>query len=380
MRRKVRLIGAAFGDVLSERTFSGVSKNLFDVLAKQEVMLGYISTKQIHWVDLITGAMDFSKYKKFGRPGINESWLWKKNTIDKLTERFQKQLDSGPECDAVLQVGTHVYVRNGDIKHYCLTDMTVAQSVQSKFFLGNCLTYKQAKEAIAEQKLIFDNCNGIFVNSRWVKESIVRDYLLPQEKIHIVGVGASMHFDINNVSMKEKCNILFVGIDWDRKGGEMLLEAFYSVRKKIKDVTLTIIGNSPAISDSNVKVLGKLDKTVPSHMHNIQDAFCKASLLCVPSLFEPFGICFLEAQLFKVPPVTFEGEGRRDAIIDGVTGVLVKERTSEALSEAILGLLNNPEKIRKMGEAGREFVKKNYTWGHIANRILTVIQNQVGGL
>src|SRR4030042_1000829 len=122
MRRKVRLIGAAFGDVLSERTFSGVSKNLFDVLAKQEVMLGYISTKQIHWVDLITGAMDFSKYKKFGRPGINESWLWKKNTIDKLTERFQKQLDSGPECDAVLQVGTHVYVRNGDIKHYCLTD------------------------------------------------------------------------------------------------------------------------------------------------------------------------------------------------------------------------------------------------------------------
>ena len=159
----------------------------------------------------------------------------------------------------------------------------------------------------------------------------------------------------------------------------MLVEALSLVRKKFKDATLTVIGCSPGIEDENVQVLGTLDKKVVSEMETIEKALANAAVLCVPSIFEAYGICFLEAQLYGVPPITFVGEGREDAIKDGVTGILLEERTAEALSEAIIDLFSHPEKAREMGRAGHEYVTNNLTWNHVGERVLSVIEGQFAG-
>jgi glycosyltransferase involved in cell wall biosynthesis len=82
----------------------------------------------------------------------------------------------------------------------------------------------------------------------------------------------------------------------------------------------------------------------------------------------------LEAQYCGVIPITFAGEGRSEAMKDGVTGVLVKERNSEALSEIILELFDNPDKIRKMSMAGYTYAKNNFSWDHVADKIIKVIE------
>jgi glycosyltransferase involved in cell wall biosynthesis len=120
-----------------------------------------------------------------------------------------------------------------------------------------------------------------------------------------------------------------------------------------------------------------LNKKIESQRQLIENALSNAQVLCVPSKFEAYGICFLEAQLYGVPPITFAGEGRDDAIKDGLTGILLRHRTPEALSEAIIELFSNPQKTKKMGQAGHEFVTKNLTWDHVASRVLTVIEKQL---
>ena len=382
MNRRVRIIGAAFGDPLLETVFSGVSKYLFRSLDKQGVMSGYLSTRQLRPWDFFNHALDLSKTFSFGKPGMNISWMWRRSTIDKLTARAMKKLDAFDDFDAVLQIGTHAIINSEKFKHYCFTDMTIVQAVNSptaKDFAAGKLRKSQHAEAIEAQRAIFASCESIFVNSHWTKDSIANDYNIDADKINVVGVGVSLPAHSLPKRKAQSHNIIFIGRHWDHKGGPMLVEALSLVRKKFVDATLTVIGCTPRIRDENVEVLGMLNKKMESEMETIEAALANAGVLCVPSIFEAFGICFLEAQLYGVPPVTFAGEGRGDAIEDGVTGILLKERTPEALSEAIVDLFSHPDKAAKMGRAGHARVINNLTWDHVGERVLSVIESRFAG-
>lgn len=378
MSRKIRIIGAAFGDPLSETVFSGVSRYLFGSLEKQKVISGYVSTRQLRPWDVFRRLLDLSKTFEFGRPGINASWMWRRSTIDRLTARVMKKLEAFDDFDAVLQVGTHAIINPERAKHYVFTDMTIVQAVNSpnaRSFAAGKLPESQRPEAIEAQKAIFRSCEDIFVNSHWTKSSIVDDYNIDPGKVHVVGVGVSLPVKPLPSHVNESHDILFIGRDWVHKGGPMLVEALSLVRRKFEDATLTVIGCRPRLRDENVRVLGALDKKVESQRRRIESALANAGVLCVPSVFEAYGICFLEAQLYGVPPVTFTGEGRADAIKHGQTGILLEDRTPAALSEAIIGLFSHPEKARKMGQAGHEYVTNYLTWDHVAHRVLSVMED-----
>jgi glycosyltransferase involved in cell wall biosynthesis len=376
----MRIIAAAFGDPRSETTFSGVSKYLFDALEIQNIEIKYVSTKRFRPWDLANGALDFSKIFKYGRPGLSISWLWRKSTLRKLSDRFSRELATLGNVDTVLQIGTHVVVNANTIRHFCFTDMTIAQvtgSDYAKDFSAGRLSPTHIPEAIDSQKEIFESCKAIFVNSNWTRESIVNDYGIDDSKVHVVGAGVSLPLNSQPKHTKIPHSMVFIGRNWNHKGGPILLKAFDLVRKRYKDTTLTIVGCHSPIKDKNIKVLGLLDKCKVKDRKLLQKTLDEAHVLCVPSKFEAYGICFLEAQLHGAIPVTFAGEGRTDAIKDGITGVLVEQRTPEALSEAIVDLFKNPDKARKMAEAGKEFVTHERTWHHVASRILNVMRDQL---
>lgn len=376
MYGNIRIVGAAFGPPNSERVFSGVSRHLFQALEKRARMVGYISTKQLRPWDLFSGAMDLARALKYHKLGISRAWLWRPETIDKLSRRLRTALRKVNNFNTVLQIGTHARLDLDGIRHYCFTDMTVSQAAKGKQFGLGRLSDLQIAKAIQAQKAIFQSCRDIFVNSYWAKQSITQDYGIEPAKVHVVGVGASIPDHWYRHDEQKAPNILFIGRDWLRKGGPILLQAFKLVRNNCPDATLTIMGCSPDISDRGVSVLGPIDKNVKSHEQTLCRALRRATVLCVPSVFEPYGICFLEAQLMAVPPVTFTGQGRSDAIKNNVTGILIEQRTPEALSKALLEPLQNPQKAREMGKRGREFVKNHLSWDKVAERILAVMQTE----
>jgi glycosyltransferase involved in cell wall biosynthesis len=378
MGNEIKILGAAFGDPYSEKVFSGVAKYLFGALEKKNVLTGRISTRQLRLSDVLSGMVDWSKMRRYSRPGLNYAWVWRQKTVEKLSQRVHKLISSS-ECNTFLQVGTHVKMDDYYVKHYCFTDMTVAQAAESQQFSIADLNDKQIAEAIKVQKEIFYSCSGIFVNSGWVKNSIIKDYGQNADKVHVAGVGASINFSRCDGEPANRHNILFIGRDWNRKGGPVLLEAFKLIRQEIEDASLTIIGCMPNINHPGVSVLGPLNKTRESDRLILEKAFSKAAVFCVPSLYEPFGICFLEAQLYGIVPVTFTGEGRGEAIKDGVTGLLVRERNSKALRDAIVKLFRNPYAAHEMGLAGHEYVTKNFTWDHVAEKVLKAVNEDMQG-
>lgn len=88
----------------------------------------------------------------------------------------------------------------------------------------------------------------------------------------------------------------------------------------------------------------------------------------MPSLCESFGVAAVESQAMGVPVVASNVGGLPDAIRDGVTGVLVEPRSPEAIAEAVVGLLHNPDRRTRLGEAGRAWVRARYEWSMVIDQ------------
>lgn len=79
-----------------------------------------------------------------------------------------------------------------------------------------------------------------------------------------------------------------------------------------------------------------------------------ARAVLVPSYSETFGLVALEASACGVPVVSADSGGLREVVVDGLTGLLVQERTAEAWTSALTELLRDPQRMARMGTAGRE--------------------------
>jgi phosphatidylinositol alpha-1,6-mannosyltransferase len=88
---------------------------------------------------------------------------------------------------------------------------------------------------------------------------------------------------------------------------------------------------------------------------------------------EGLGIVYLEASACGKPVVVGNSGGAADAVIDGVTGLLVDSSKVDEISNAICKLLDDPIKGKQMGQAGRDWVMENWqmsNWSKKFNKLL----------
>jgi glycosyltransferase involved in cell wall biosynthesis len=150
--------------------------------------------------------------------------------------------------------------------------------------------------------------------------------------------------------------ILFVGRDWERKGGPDLLAAFEIVRPRHPGARLIVAGCSPRIDVEGVTVLGEVDPGVLSQEYR------RAAVFCLPTLVEPFGIVFVEALTHGLPVVATSVGAVPDIVQDGETGYLTTPRDVSGLADRLSALLSDPQQGRRFGELGRQRVRERYTW------------------
>jgi glycosyltransferase involved in cell wall biosynthesis len=102
-----------------------------------------------------------------------------------------------------------------------------------------------------------------------------------------------------------------------------------------------------------------------------------ADLAVFPSRYEPFGIVALEAMVTGIPVVISAVGGLQDVVADGVTGLRVAPGRAEALAQAILQTLAEPQKAAERAEIAQKTVKSQYNWEHIASRTIMVYEQLV---
>lgn len=220
------------------------------------------------------------------------------------------------------------------------------------------------------EKETYENACITFVRSTHIQRSLVEQYGLPPEKSALVYSGCNtlvQDLDLKHKDYTTK-NILFVGVTWERKGGPDLVVAFRKILRKHPDASLTVVGCEPRIDLPNVKVIGR----VP--LEEVESYYQIASIFCLPTRLEPFGIVFIEAMSFGLPLVAPRTGAVPDMVENGKNGYLFEPGDINGLAMSLDQLLADPEKCRRFGKVGYKLVRERYTWEKVAQKMKLNIQ------
>jgi glycosyltransferase involved in cell wall biosynthesis len=229
------------------------------------------------------------------------------------------------------------------------------------------------------------NATLVVTVSKYSARRIGQFYGIDKEKIHVVPNGVdTQRFKpsedckllLHRIGLDSKFCVLFVGRLIPRKGLNYLVEAASLIVKEYSQTTFLIVGNGPqkrqmvsAVEKRNMArnfvFLGDVSESVLPVLYNCADIFV------LPSIQEGQGIALLEAQASGKPVVAFDVGGVPEAVLTGRTGLLV-EPDSSKLADATMKLLASWTLRKKMGDMGRKFVTKNFSWDSCAQKMLSV--------
>jgi glycosyltransferase involved in cell wall biosynthesis len=252
------------------------------------------------------------------------------------------------------------------IPHFVYTDHTHLENLNYAA-KGRASLY--APGWIELEKEIYRNAALTFVRSSNVRRSLMEDYGSSAEKAVLVYAGSNA-----SVSSRKTDSdyahpvILFVGLDWQRKGGPDLLEAFRIVHQACPDARLIILGAKPDVSLPNCEVVGK----VPPE--ELDRYYQQASVFCLPTHLEPFGIAFIEAMTALLPIVATRVGAIPDFVEEGRNGWLVEPGDVPGLARALLKLVESPSTCKAFGEHSFHLTRERYSWQAVGKRFQQHIQ------
>lgn len=288
---------------------------------------------------------------------------------------------SHDRIDAILQIGaTFRPEGRGSIPYYLYCDSNIRMAERGSatgFSQAAAMSEAARKVVVDRERQVYDGASGIFTISDRLRRSFIEDFGMPPDRVHAVRAGPNFdpaEIPGDRASVREP-NILFVGTQFQRKGGDVLLEAFRIVRRSLPAARLTIIGpRDLAITDAGVDMVGHLRQDDPAARRRLLDAYASAAVYALPTRYEPFGISYLEAMYFGVPCVGTDTGAVPEMIIEGETGYLVPVDDASGLAERLLAILNDPELAARMGEAGRRRAREIFTWPAAIDRMLAVMR------
>jgi glycosyltransferase involved in cell wall biosynthesis len=255
-----------------------------------------------------------------------------------------------------------------DIPHFIYTDHTHLEN--RNYPVPEAATPLSRTWAEME-KGAYHNARMVFTMSRNISRSLISEYGCSPNRVKCVyagsNVSAELSGNIDNSRFSAK-NILFVGVDWERKGGPVLLEAFRLLRRVHREARLTIVGCSPQISEPGVRIEG----SVP--LNEVSQHYRRASVFCLPTLNEPFGFVFLEAASFGLPVVATRIGAIGEIVSDGKSGYLVEPCNAVELAGRLGDLLGDPKRAEEFGVQGRAWVSQRYSWEDTGQRLVSHIK------
>jgi glycosyltransferase involved in cell wall biosynthesis len=210
--------------------------------------------------------------------------------------------------------------------------------------------------------------------SDWAAESARDAYALPREQTAVVPFGANLERlpDAEVVSSAivgrrdGVCRLLWVGVDWLRKGGPLAVAIAQSMRDAGVDVELTIVGCEPEGRDrlpNWVRVEGFISKRTPEGEARLASLFARSHFFLMPSSAEAYGVVYAEAAAFGVPAVAIRTGGVPTIIVDDETGMLeAPQAPAERYAARMLVLLRDRTRYEQMARAARGRAERILNW------------------
>jgi glycosyltransferase involved in cell wall biosynthesis len=271
--------------------------------------------------------------------------------------------------DGIVQIGTGFKLPT-KVPITTFEDMTVLQTKSHPYLGWDLLSQHTFDSRVARQHRAYEKAVACCLASPWAAESVIRDYGVPPEKVHVVGVGRNHDAPPETERDWSHPRFLFVGLDWPRKNGDGVLRAFARLRDELPTARLDVVGGHPPLDAPGVTGHGILRLDVPEQHDRLDRLFGEATCFVMPSYSEAFGIAYVEAAAAGVPSIGTNQGGSDYLIGDG--GLIVDPADDEALLAA-MRRLSDPATAARTGAAAKRRAEL-FTWPAVGRRLLRALE------
>jgi glycosyltransferase involved in cell wall biosynthesis len=272
-----------------------------------------------------------------------------------------------------------------DIPIFLALDVTFA--LQRDYYpLYSHLLKFSAREAELVERKAYANAAELLFSSPWAARSAIEDYGIAPEKVHAIFFGANLdHIPSRaDVLMKKpsgRCRLLFMGVGWERKGGDIALEALCKLEAMGIDAELIVCGSVPptGYTHERMKVIPYLDKNDERQSKEIEKLYAMADFLLLPTRADCAPNVFKEANAFGLPVITTRTGGVADVVRDGENGyTLPPEARGDAYASLIADIFHEEKRYLALMQSSRDAFDARLNWDawgmsvkNVMNEVLT---------
>jgi glycosyltransferase involved in cell wall biosynthesis len=229
----------------------------------------------------------------------------------------------------------------------------------------------------------------VLVSSEWARDAVIRDYGIDPEKVHDVWMGANLP---DPPSREEalprsydggRLRLLFVGVLWDIKGGDIAHDTLLRLLEMGYDAELTVVGCRPpeGVRHPRLRVIPFLNKQMPAQRAEFARLWREAHVFILPSRAEAAGVVFCEAAAHGIPCVATHTGGIPSIIAAGRNGyTLPPSAGGAAYARKIAAMVSDPVHYARLCKTSREEYEMRLSWDAWGSSVARILADRLPAL
>lgn len=368
-------------DAKDVKQWSGLGLHIANTLISQGFELDFIGPLKVKnsYYHKIKGLL----YRKFLKK------IYKPNRNPKVVKSFANQIVTQlhPNTDLIFAPSTiPIALLKTEIPIVVFTDATLASMVN---FYPEFKNY--CKESISDghklEKNALKNCSLAIYSSEWAAKSAIQHYGADANKVKVLPFGANLtsSYEENEIVEiidkrdKDVINLLFLGVYWERKGGDVALKVAEILNDKGDKTVLHIAGIKETESFPDwVKSYGYINKSTKEGMDLINKIISESHFLILPSIADCTPVVFSEANSYGVPCISTNVGGIPSIIKNGINGQLFDlGENPDSYAEYIIETMKNRDRYQILAKSSYYEYKSNLNWGKTGEKLKTLLDEIV---
>lgn len=320
-------------------------------------------------------------FRLFNRPyNLNHSYFY----AFYYRQVFSKRL-KGKSFDFIFapRASTQIALLKTSIPIIYYSDTTFKSMYNYYSWFSNFCRLSEIEGNSIERKAL-NKAEKVILSSEWAANSVIHDYHIKKSKIHIVPFGPNVDYipkeeEIFKSKSREVCKLLFIGAEWERKGGKIAYDTLLELKKRGISVELTIVGVIPPdnLTNDSMTIIPFLDKNIKSESDKFNQLLLENHFLILPTREECFGVVFCEASAYGLPSLSYNTGGVSSAIKNNMNGFLfdLSAEGGQFADKIAEYFLDYNQKYLNLSKSSRLYYNENLSWETFGKSILKIFND-----
>lgn len=384
MKRKARVAFLTIASAEDRTLWSGTPSYMYESLKEEfgdVILLGpyrgdvsgvqrIVNAVKSRTISVINRASFFFFKKKYTSAGFL-------STI--YAQFFNKELSEKGPFDLIIAVAAPIAVGKLKTKTPIFTVSDATIKLLSSYY-GTYEFKKTLNELVHVERLALEKSTMNIYSSSWAGDSALLDYNVPDSKVRIIPFGANLERSPKRediLKTKFTYKLLFLGVDWERKGGPIAFECLKALISLGIKVELIVCGCIPpdAFKHDCIRVIPFLNKNKPDDYKKLISLLEESDFLLLPTRAECYGMVFCEASAYGMPSITTDTGGVGTAVENGINGFrLPVSATGKDYAELIASIYSDLEGFKKLSVTTRDKYEKELNWSSWSSSIRDIYE------